>query len=73
MTTTSELLVGALCDMLKNLFVSFPLGTNLSHLYKLAIILIDSNLSTKANNITEFYLFILMEYEPSIDNNMVGE
>lgn len=41
------------------LFVSFPLGTNLSHLYKLALVLIDTNTDSKENNIFELLLFLL--------------
>ena len=59
MKTKSQLLIGALCDMFYNLFVCFPLGTNLSHLYKLALVLIDTNLDSKEHNIFELLLFLL--------------
>ncbi|CAK84929.1 unnamed protein product (macronuclear) [Paramecium tetraurelia] len=72
MKTKSQLLIGALCDMFLALFVSFPLGTNLSHLYKLAIILIDNNLDSKENNIFELLQFLLQEYDPISDNNQTG-
>ncbi|CAD8132003.1 unnamed protein product [Paramecium octaurelia] len=72
MKTKSQLLIGALCDMFLALFVSFPLGTNLSHLFKLAIILIDNNLDSKETNIFELLQFLLQEYDPISDNNQTG-
>ncbi|CAD8055469.1 unnamed protein product [Paramecium sonneborni] len=72
MKTKSQLLIGALCDMFFALFVSFPLGTNLNHLYKLALVLIDTNLDSKENHIFEFLQFLLQEYDPASDNNSTG-
>ncbi|CAD8140678.1 unnamed protein product [Paramecium pentaurelia] len=72
MKTKSLLLIGALCDMFLALFVSFPLGSNLSHLFKLAIILIDTNLDSKENNIFDLLQFLLQEYDPNSDNNATG-
>ncbi|CAD8150342.1 unnamed protein product [Paramecium pentaurelia] len=72
MKTKSQLLIGALCDMFFALFVSFPLGSNLSHLYKLALVLIDTNIDSKENNIFELLQFLLQEYEPISDNNSTG-
>ncbi|CAK56322.1 unnamed protein product (macronuclear) [Paramecium tetraurelia] len=72
MKTKSQLLVGALCDMFFALFVSFPLGTNLSHLYQLALVLIDTNIDSKENNIFELLQFLIQEYDPASDNNSTG-
>ncbi|CAD8057509.1 unnamed protein product [Paramecium sonneborni] len=72
MRTKSQLLIIALCDMFFALFVSFPLGTNLHHLYKLALVLIETNLDSKENNIFEFLQFLLQEYDPVSDDNSTG-
>ena len=63
MITKSTLLVDAICEMFQTLFVSFPLGTNLGHLYKLALILVDANIDSNESRIIDFFLFLLLEYD----------
>lgn len=39
--------------------MSFQIGTNLNHLYKLALTLIHSNLDSKENHIINLLLFLI--------------
>ena len=62
MSTTSELLVGALCDMIKTLVVSFPPNTPIPFIYNMALTLVENNLKSKNIAIFKLWLFIVEEY-----------
>jgi hypothetical protein len=55
-STTSELLVGSLCDMLKNLVVSFPPNTSIPHIYNLIFTLVECNVKSKNRAVFKLWL-----------------
>lgn len=63
MSSTNELLVGALCDMLKSLVVSFAPATPIPYIYNMALTLIENNIKVKNNiAIYKLWLFVVEEY-----------
>lgn len=61
MNTQSELLVGALCDMLRTLVVSFPPHTPLPHIFSMAYTLVQQNIRATL----KLWYFLSQEYSPA--------
>jgi len=55
--TQNELLVGALCDMLKCLVVSFPPYTTIPHIFNMIFTLVEANIKSKYTPIFKLWLF----------------
>ncbi len=68
MQQKNELIVGALGDMLRSLILAFPFGSNIPHVFKLAMILIEANLMEKEDSaIYKLYHFMSMEYHENLN------
>ena len=62
MSTTSELLVGALYEMLKSLIVCFPPHTPMLHIFTMGFTLVINNLKSTNTGVFKLWYFLLQEY-----------
>ncbi|CAD8062742.1 unnamed protein product [Paramecium sonneborni] len=69
----NTLIIEQVCQMLKTLIVAYPIGSQISHIFEMALVLIRNNINSKQTCILELTLLLLREYEDQYKNFQINE